>query len=430
MRYIGNKTKLLAEIEEVLRVRGVTGGTLIDIFTGSASVARHFKQRGFRVYANDLLSVSYTQAVAALEVTQPPQFAGVFHRLKAEFRSASFREAFIESLEGSYDADAVNAYLDDGRLTRASLLPLALMVFYLNNRVEPSEGLIFRNFCPGGSCERMYFRDDHGRRIDGVLDFLKTHHDSGLLGKSDLHLLLSALINAADKRANISGTYGAYLKRWQSNTEGDLTLVIPEVSSSRTKGHRVFQEDSNDLIRKLRGDVLYIDPPYNRRQYAANYHVLDIIALHHKIGDVEMFEQSLYGKTGLRPYGDSYSDYCIPAAGRIRRPRGMSPGRSTSNVQEAFKKLVLSANVDHIVVSYNEEGLLDREELGAILAQFSGIKRYNFSRDFKEIQYRRFRSDRDRGGNDDGPTRRYAVVEGKDKNVVGEWLFYARRGGS
>ena len=108
----------------------------------------------------------------------------------------------------------------------------------------------------------------------------------------------------------------------------------------------------------------------------------------------------------------------------------MSPGRSTSNVQEAFKKLVLSANVDHIVVSYNEEGLLDREELGAILAQFSGIKRYNFSRDFKEIQYRRFRSDRDRGGNDDGPTRRYAVVEGKDKNVVGEWLFYARRGGS
>ena len=426
MRYIGNKTKLLAEIEELLRVRGVTGGTLIDIFTGSATVARHFKQRGFRVYANDLLSVSYTQAVAALEVTQPPQFAGVFHALKSELQSPAFREAFIESVDGSYDTDAVNSFLDD-RLASVPLLPLDLMIFYLNNRVEPSEGLIFRNFCPGGSFGRMYFRDDHGRRIDGVLEFLKTHHDRGLLGKSDLHLLLSALINAADKRANISGTYGAYLKRWQSNTEQDLILALPEVASSPVDGHRAYQEDSNDLIRKLRGDVLYIDPPYNHRQYAANYHVLDIIALHHRIRDVEAFERSLYGKTGLRPYGDSYSDYCIAAEGRRRRPRGMSLDRTLSNARDALKKLVLSADVDHIVVSYNEEGLLDREQLGAILAQFSGARRYNFSRDFKEIHYRRFRSDRDRKGNEAGLTRKYAVVKGKDKDVVGEWLFYARR---
>ena len=74
MRLIGNKTKLLGEIEGLLLDQGIEGGTLIDIFAGSCSVAKHFKRRGYRVVANDLLPVCYAQAVASVEVSRPPTY--------------------------------------------------------------------------------------------------------------------------------------------------------------------------------------------------------------------------------------------------------------------------------------------------------------------------------------------------------------------
>ena len=64
MRLIGNKTKLLGEIEGLLLEQGIEGGTLIDIFSGSCSVAKLFKRRGYRVVANDNLPACYAQAVA------------------------------------------------------------------------------------------------------------------------------------------------------------------------------------------------------------------------------------------------------------------------------------------------------------------------------------------------------------------------------
>lgn len=444
MRLLGNKSKLLPQIERALQEREIRGGTFIDIFTGTGSVARHFKSLGFRVIANDLLSACYTQAVAAIEVSAPLTFRGLLRAERDLFQSPGFLGSFVEaSRNGERGAGRapslprlermVATYTADGEARASSRggrhpeLPVGLVFHALNHFVPDHDGLLFRSFSPGGPAARMYFRPAHARRLDGLLEFLRRHYRKGALDRTELHYLLASVIDAADRRANISGTYGAFLKTWQSNTDGELRLEIPEITTpaegngtSRrvARGHRVYQEDANALIRRVEGDVLYVDPPYNRRQYAANYHVLEIMAEYHRVEDLSAYEQTLYGKTGLRPYEDLRSDYCVPVGGR----------RRDGDVERAMRDLIENANVDHIVVSYNEEGLLDREQIGAMLAEFSGAGSFDYEKGFREVIHRRFRSDRDREiGESAGPSRKYRVIEGKERNEISEWLFVASR---
>ncbi len=420
MRLIGNKSKLLPQIEGLLRDRGFHAGTFIDIFSGTASVGRHFKKLGFRVIANDHLSSCYSQAVAGIEVSKYPEFAGFLRAHRRVVSSAKFRDSLLRDQE----FDFVKNW-EDGRKarrrSRAPLrresLPLRQAIHFLDRYVTPREGIIFRNYCPGGPQGRMYFRDHHGRKIDGILILLREAYQSGILEHGELHLLLVALIDAADRVANISGTYGAYLKRWQSNTRRELRLDPPEVIESPLK-NEAYQADSNELIRKLEGDVLYIDPPYNQRQFAANYHILEILAEHHRIGNLKEYEAALYGKTGLRPYYDLKSLYSIPPAAR-NAPEG--------NVFTAMSDLILASRARCVVVSYNQEGILSREMIGAILAKFSGIKSFNFKENLLEIEHQRFRSDSDRPPVEGRGGRSYRVLEGKGVNRIGELLFFATR---
>jgi adenine-specific DNA methylase len=396
MRLLGNKTRLLTEIEGFLTERGVTGGTFTDIFCGTARVGRHFKSLGFRVFANDRLSMCFTKAVAEVEVNGYPSFAALREKYRKVFRSRAFGGA-----GGSPD------------LPEAAR-PLSDVLRLLSYRLDPEESLIYRNFCPGGGAGRMYFSDENGRHIDAILRFIRENNNQGHLSRHELYLLLSVLLDAADRVANISGTYGAYLKKFQSNALNPLRLEVPEITSS-TKKHQAFHSDANELVRELDTDVLYIDPPYNSRQYAANYHVLEIIAEHHTIENLEAYETSLYGKTGLRPYATEKSAYCVPP---LR-------GRSGGDVLSAMADLILSSRARHVLVSYNEEGLLSREQLGHILALFADTASFDFESNMRQVLYRRFRSDSDRPAGESVRRRQYKVIEGKARDEISEWLLFA-----
>jgi adenine-specific DNA-methyltransferase len=175
------------------------------------------------------------------------------------------------------------------------------------------------------------------------------------------------------------------------------------------KGSRVFCEDANELVAQVECDVLYIDPPYNRRQYAKNYHVLEVIAELNSVEDEARYEATLYGKTGLRDFEGRRSAYCLADA------RG-----GASPCERAFADLVGRARAEHIVISYNEEGILSREALERALAAVS--PRFELERGLVELAYKRFRSDRDQGAR-----RTYRVLEGRARDEVREWLIYARK---
>ena len=345
MRYLGNKTKLLNQIEtRVKKWWGLDPGIFFDVFAGSCSVAIHFRSLGWEVYANDLMAVSYVR-----------------------------QRAYI-SLDG------------------IPSLPCSLeeMIEHLN-LLEPRQGLIWRQFSGDGPYERLYFSGENAAKIDAIWTELVRcrKHD---IDEDGFYLLLCLLIEAADRVANISGTYGAFLKKLNPNATKPLELRVPDTSFLSTPAGCAHREDAIELVKDFRVDVAYIDPPYNGRQYPKYYHVPEIIAEMHEAPDLVEYEAELYGKTGLRKFEDKLSAFCKKA-----------------EVLEAFRELVERIRADHVIISYNNEGLMSKDDITGALDSAGWDQNQ-----FNEIPYKRFRSDSDDRRNYSGDS-------------VKEWLISARR---
>jgi adenine-specific DNA-methyltransferase len=282
--------------------------------------------------------------------------------------------------------------------TTARSNPLQAVLDHFNTRARLEDGLIFRQFSDGGPAGRLFFTGENGRRIDSVIATLKEWIGEGWITRDERDVLLASLIDAADRVANTSGVYGAFLKTFQRNAQKPLELLPPPIVSGPAA--QVFNEDGNQLVRRLNADVVYIDPPYNQRQYPKNYHVPEVIAELSDVVDVVSYEAQIRGKTGLLPFEDRRSDYCKKA-----------------KCAGVFTDLLLHARTEHILVSYSEEGILSADEIAAALTAACGPE--GFSQ--VVIDHKRFRSDTDRGG------RNYHQVEGRNRDRVGEWLFHARK---
>ena len=114
----------------------------------------------------------------------------------------------------------------------------------------------------------------------------------------------------------------AFLKRLKKTAQNSLVLKPAELIIN-DKNHEDFNDGINKIVEKVSGDILYLDPPYNHRQYATNYHLLETIAKYDN--------PRIYGKTGLRDYKNQKSLYC-----------------SRTQVKNAFKDLILKAKAKYI----------------------------------------------------------------------------------
>ncbi|HEY0808751.1 MAG TPA: DNA adenine methylase [Longimicrobiales bacterium] len=322
MRYIGNKTKLLRFIGGVLGRRGITQGVAVDPFSGTASVARYLKTRGFHVVAGDLMEYAHVLAKAYVEATHLP--ATVTRRIHE-----------------------------------------------LNDLV-PRPGFFTRNF---SAPARMYFTEDNAARVDAIRARIDEWERARQIDASERFLLLAALIEAADRVANTTGVYAAYVKSWQPNAVRPLELHAPRVVDGN--GCHAYQRDAIELVADVDDfELLYLDPPYNSRQYAGYYHIPELIAL-------GWFDKIpvLRGKTGLLPDRDKRSDWS-------RRTK----------CEAALEQLVATARCKHIVMSYNAEGLISETAIERIFKMYGIAGTYQrYAR-----EYRRYRSD------SDGENRRYA----------------------
>lgn len=351
MRYLGNKTRLLDFIRDVARRRGIVEGTVVDPFCGTASVARAFKRWGHPVHAADLMEFAHVLARAYVQTEAEVDF----HDLRED----------------------LNGHAPDLAGAVAAL-----------NELPGERGFVYRNFSPSEHGEeaangeddrdpssvRMYFTPANAARIDAVRARIRAWREAGRIGGDAYYVLLAALIEAADRVANTAGVYAAFIKSWQPNASRPLRLRPPRPVYG--PGSRAERRDALELLRE-RGpfDVLYLDPPYNERQYPAYYHVPELIAMGW-FDDVP----ELRGKTGLLPDADKRSDWC-------RRGRAA----------EALEELVSTARWKRLMLSYNSEGLIPPETIQAVL------RRNGVARTYRRYRrgYRRYRSD------SDGENRRY-----------------------
>ena len=279
--------------------------------------------------------------------------------------------------------------------SRARLTPQTQLVDLfaeLSAGIEPRESFITRNFSARDTCtdrERMYFTRETALRIDGVREQLESWRQRDVLTSDEYYILLAALIEATDAAANTAGTYAAYLKNWQSNTRRPFQLSVPLRAVWGGLPCQAHQGEINTLIPSLgHFDLLYLDPPYNTRQYSGYYHIPELLARGWFNGGM-----ILRGKTGLIPDHDQRSAWS-----------------SRGQCVQALEQLISSADADHIVMSYNNEGLIPEQEIERV------FRSYGVSRSYRRVERRhaRYRAD------SDGPRRRYTA------DRVSERLYYVR----
>jgi adenine-specific DNA methylase/DNA modification methylase len=304
MRYYGAKTKLLPFIEEVVKSTGVNGtSNFVDLFAGTTSVGQHFKKLGYTVYSNDILEFSYALSKTYIELNKEPDFKKLKSKLKIK-----------NDLNNLFD--------------------------FLNKFEVQKQGFIYENYSPNGG--RMYFSDENALKIDTFRFLFEEWRNDSLINELEYYYLITSLLRSVNQVSNVTGTYGAYLKTWDNRALKPLILAEVPIITSTTK-NKAFKKDANELIKNINPDILYLDPPYNSRQYASNYFILELIA-EGWFGDKK---PEIYGKSGMRKYEHQKSDYC-----------------SKANALNALEDLVLnSSKAKYILLSYNNEGVISHSQI-------------------------------------------------------------------
>jgi adenine-specific DNA-methyltransferase len=353
MRYIGNKTRLLSFLLRTLRRLDIEPGVAHDAFAGTAAVGRALKRRGWAVASSDIMTYSYVFQQAYVVAPKPNGLASL--------------AAVEPALRGR---------------TRS----LAAVGAYLAREAESEPGFITTQYSPVGG--RMYFTEENARRIDAARTTLGRWRAGGHICDAAFFILLAGLIEGADRIANTAGVYAAWMKRWQVNTRRPLQ-IIPARPARGAATATAECDDAAAVARRLGAvDLLYIDPPYNTRQYSTYYHIPEIIARGWWGAPLV-----LRGKTGLLPKTVLRSNWCSARRGPT-----------------ALRELLAATGARHVLVSYNSDGILRDATIRAALASAAvdgQVRRFT-------RRYRRYRADSDREG------RRY-----RDDRLQ-EWLYYAR----
>ena len=113
-----------------------------------------------------------------------------------------------------------------------------------------------------------------------------------------------------------------------------------------------YNQNANSLVGKLKGDILYLDPPYNSRQYGSNYHILNYIVDYKPI-EFSINKKNVESKTGLSKNYNK-SKYSIK-----------------NEVENALEELLInSLHFPWIFLSYNDEGLLSGEKIKSMFEKY------------------------------------------------------------
>ncbi|MGR3914502.1 MAG: DNA adenine methylase [Gammaproteobacteria bacterium] len=371
MRFIGSKKNLLPFLDSQIRAVGKSGGVFCDLFAGTAAVGRHFKENGFSVLSTDMLYFSYVLQKTYLELKAPPGFAGLMPHVDAPQHDGVFQNGNAAAVIG------------------------------LLNSLDGEEGFIYRHYCPegtrGGRYVRRYFTADNAKKIDAIRARMENWRERKWIDESEHFYLLCALIEAVPFVSNISGTYSAFLKTWDARAHKKLRLDAPKIIAGKGK-HLAANEDCASFIARIRkSDIMYLDPPYNSRQYAPNYHILETIA--------RWDFPAVRGVTGMRDYQKQKSAFCNRA----------SALRALSHILE-------TAKYRHLMLSYNDEGVLSQDDILSVFRRHGKVR-------VVEKEYPRYKSNSNGAGNRRITERVYCLKQIDPKNALNdlggaEWLFF------
>ena len=311
-RYIGSKARIADSIIEYLGTPKPEDGYFIDAFSGTGIVASIAADHGWKIKVNDMMLNAAVISEARLLSKDDVSFSAL----------------------GGYEN--------------------ALEIL---NEVK-RKGFIWREYSPASfhetGIERRYFTETNAQKIDGIVDSIQNWKKDGTITSQEFTLLAATLILATNNVANIAGTYGCFLSKWQPQALETLTLQPLELRDT-TVEHSVSTDDVFDVQSTL-NDVVYLDPPYTKRQYASYYHILETIVL----GDNPI----VAGVSGLRPWKSKASVFCY----KVKALRALV---DLTTSQKAKRVLISYSNdghihLDQLVDELEQSGTVDVVEIGSI----------------------------------------------------------------
>ena len=345
MRYLGNKTKLLDFIQSVITKYNIEGEIFADLFSGTSSVGDYFKDR-YTIIANDYMG-----------------FASMLAKAKLLNRSMPNFKLFIKK----YGTD-----------------PFA----WLNKQkyIPSAEFFIYNNYTP--VADRMYFTEENAIKIDGMRLDIEEFYKQGIISEAEYAFLIASLLESVLKVSNTSGTFQAFFKFWEQRSLKKFEIIPLELYDKQLHGkNKVYNENTNVLIRRIYGDIAYIDPPYTTTQYTNSYHVLETITKYDS--------PKIFGKTGRR-----YN-------------REMSGYSNKQKVRSEFEDLFRQINFKHILISYSNQSLISLDDLISIARLFAE----NGEVYVETSQYREY-STNNSSYKGNGDNLREAIIYFKKDNLI------------
>lgn len=268
-RYLGNKYKLLPFITEIVNSHCGDISSVADIFSGTGAVASAFMDR--QIITNDLMYSNYICNYAW-------------------FGSQSFDRSKIIKIISRY-----------------------------NNTIVNESNYMTENFSD------TYFSKADCAKIGYIRENIETLYNQHQINDREKALLIMSLIYAMDKIANTCGHYDAYIQN--AVFDKHLLLAMPNVNALNNPLNQCYNEDANELVGHIYADLVYIDPPYNSRQYCDAYHLLENVAKWEK--------PDVFGVAKKMDRSAMKSKYC------------------TRTAETAFKELIERINARYILFSYN-----------------------------------------------------------------------------
>lgn len=267
-RYTGSKYKLLEWIEELV-LKNCEGESFFDVFAGTGVVSAHMSKHYKKVIMNDFL---FSNEII----------------YKAFFGSGEYNETIIEKYREQFQKINPNRLKDN---------------YFSENFGE------------------KYFSNNDAKLIGKIREEIQKLKRS--LSDREYCILLASLVYSMDKVANTVGHYDAYRKIDNIEDRFIYDLINPEKTFGKFS---IYRMDANKLVRKVKADIAFIDPPYNSRQYSRFYHVLENV--------VQWKKPRLEG-TALKPKAENMSEYCRNSAPKV------------------FADLIKNIDAKYIVVTYN-----------------------------------------------------------------------------
>lgn len=273
-RFLGSKYKLLNFIEETVNSNCKDINSVVDVFAGTGVVGSMFLKDGKEVYFNDYLKSNCYS------------YKAFYEPMKIDIKK-------IEKIINDYNVVEIE-----------------------------KENYFSDNFSD------TYFSSKDCKKIGFIRDDIENKFIEKDINEREKSVLIASLIYSMDRVANTVGHYDAYRKI--KNIEDKFFMYMLDVSENGEKKSHISNLDANDFIKNVKADLVYIDPPYNSRQYCDAYHLLENVA--------EWNKPKVYGVAKKMDRTNLKSKYC------------------TNKAVEAFDELVKNCNSKYILVSYNNTG--------------------------------------------------------------------------